>query len=100
MKVDAENARSFVDAIEAKGAEALKAHMARISQHADHVHEAALTAMQQAHETAQLGAQATIDQQAQDSAQQHQAGLQADQNAAQADLQQQQAEQPASSGVE
>jgi hypothetical protein len=100
MKVDAENARSFVDAIEAKGAEALKAHMARISQHADHVHEAALTAMQQAHETAQLGAQATIDQQAQDSQQSHEQGLQADQNAAQADLQQQQAEQPASSGVE
>jgi hypothetical protein len=100
MAVDAENARSFVDALEQKGAQALQAHMDRLKQHADHLHEAALTAMQQAHERATMGAQATIDQQAQDSAQQHQAGLQADQNAAQADLQQQQAEQPASSGVE
>jgi hypothetical protein len=100
MKVDAENARSYVDALEQQGAKALDAHMERISQHADHVHEAALTAMQQAHEVATLGAQATIDQQAQESAQQHQAGLQADQNAAQADLQQQAADQQPPQGAE
>jgi hypothetical protein len=56
--------------------------------------------MQQAHEVATLGAQATIDQQAQESAQQHQAGLQADQNAAQADLQQQAADQQPPQGAE
>lgn len=92
MKVDAENARSFVDAMEKKGASALEAHMQQLSQAKDHVHEAAMTAMQQAHEAAMTGAQATIDQQAQQSDQQHQVGLQADQNAAQSDLQQQQAD--------
>jgi hypothetical protein len=92
MKVDAENARSFVDAIEAKGAAALEAHMQQLSQAKDHVHEAAMTAMQQAHEAAMTGAQATIDQQAQQSDQQHEQGLQADQHAAQADLQQQAAD--------
>jgi hypothetical protein len=92
MKVDAENARSFVDAIEAKGAAALEAHMQQLSQAKDHVHDAAMTAMQQAHEAAMTGAQATIDQQAQQSDQQHEQGLQADQHAAQADLQQQAAD--------
>jgi hypothetical protein len=87
MKVDAENARSFVDAIEAKGAAALEAHMQQLTQAKDHIHEAALTAMQQAHERATLGAQATIDSQAQQADQQHEAGLQADQQAAQADQQ-------------
>jgi hypothetical protein len=93
MKVDAENARSYVDALEQQGAKALDAHMERISQHADHVHEAALTAMQQAHEVATMGAQASIDQNAQQADQQHEQGMQADQHAAQADLQQQAADQ-------
>jgi hypothetical protein len=93
MKVDAENARSYVDALEQQGAKALDAHMERLSQHADHVHEAALTAMQQAHEVATMGAQASIDQNAQRADQQHEQGMQADQHAAQADLQQQAADQ-------
>lgn len=100
MKVDAENARSFVDAIEAKGASALEAHMAQLSQAKDHIHEAAMTAMEQAHERAQLGAQATIDSQAQQADQQHEGGLQADQQAAQAQLAQQQADQAQQKGVE
>lgn len=92
MKVDAENARSFVDAMEERGAKALEAHMTHLTQAKDHIHEAAMTAMQQAHDTATLGAQASIDGQAQQADHAHEQGLQADQNAAQADLQQQAAD--------
>jgi hypothetical protein len=98
MKVDAENARSFVDAMEQKGAQALDAHMQRLSQHADHVHEAAMTAMEQAHEVATMGAQASIDGQAQQSDQQHEAGMAAQQAQSQADLQAQQAAQQPQQG--
>jgi hypothetical protein len=88
MKLDAENARSFVDAIEAKGAEALKAHMARISQHADHVHTAAMTAMEQAHEKTMADQQAAV-------AMAQQAGDQAHEQSMATQAQEAQAQEPA-----
>jgi hypothetical protein len=98
IKVDAENARSFVDAMEARGANALEAHMNHVKQASDHVHEAAMTAMEQAHEAAMQSAQGTMDQASQMADQQHEAGMQANQQAAQADLQQQAADQQAAQG--
>ncbi len=89
MKVDAENARSFGDALEQKGAAALDAHMQKLSlahdaakQAADHdherqmmqhqaavqlagqagdmEHEAAMTSQQQGHEAAQADADRSL----------------------------------------
>jgi hypothetical protein len=60
MKVDAENARSFVDAMEERGAKALEAHMTHLTQAKDHIHAAALTAMEQAHEKTMADQQAAV----------------------------------------
>ncbi len=71
MKVDAENARSFVDALEQKGAAALEAHLQlvkhaqeRIAQASDQTHEGQVLALEHAHEThlAQLGHQQALEQ--------------------------------------
>ncbi len=78
MKVDAENARSFVDALEQKGAAALDAHMEKLAlahdaakQAADHDHErqmmqsqAAVQLTQQAGDQEHEAAQAEADRQA------------------------------------
>jgi hypothetical protein len=89
MKVDAENARSFVDALEQKGAAALDAHMEKLAlahdaakQAADHDHErqmmqsqAAVQLTQQAGDQEHEATQAEADRQA--SAQQSEADRQA-----------------------
>ena len=69
MKVDAENARSFVDALEAKGAAALEAHMAKLS----HAHDAAMQASEQAHEKGMAEAQAMVGMAQQGADQAHEA---------------------------
>ncbi len=68
-KIDAENARTFVDAAENRISRELELHMAKldqvhqvVTQAKDHTHEAALTAMQHQHE------QGLADQQAQQAA--------------------------------
>jgi hypothetical protein len=52
-KVNAENARTFVEAIETRIANLLQAHMDRLTQANTHVHDAAVAAAQQAHEHTQ-----------------------------------------------
>ncbi len=51
-KVDAENFRSYVDAMESRLAKSLDFHMQHLSEHLGRLHEAGLTAAQQAHERA------------------------------------------------
>lgn len=64
-KIDAENLRSYVDALETRLGKVLDLHMAKlqavhdlVSQGADHAHEATLQGMTQAHERAQTATQA------------------------------------------
>ena len=81
MKVDAENARSFVDALEAKGSAALDAHMEKIGQMQDHAHEAAMQAVEHAHEKSLAQHAAVVDMAGQAVDQAHEATMTAAQQA-------------------
>ena len=81
MKVDAENARSFVDALEQKGAAALEAHMDRLENVQKHAHEAAMQAADHAHERQMASQDAALAMVGQAADQEHEAGMTASQQA-------------------
>ena len=82
-KLDAENARTFADALENRAAKILDAHMERLTQ----AHEIASKVVDQGHERLMAGAQQAADQVAQSRDQEHEAGMAAQQAAVASDQQ-------------
>src|SRR6185436_17960060 len=74
-KVNAENARTFVEAIEAKIAAALDAHMEKTKLIQTHAHEVGMQAVDHAHERQMAAHDAAVGAITQDASQEHEAGM-------------------------
>jgi len=99
-KVNAENARTFVEAIEAKIAKALDAHMEKVNLLQGHAHEVGMQAVDHAHEQQMAQHQAAVGAISQGADQQHEADLTAQQQAHEQAIAEQQAAQAPQKGVE
>ena len=84
-KVNAENARTFVEAIEAKIASALDAHMEKTKLIQTHAHEVGMQAVDHAHERQMAAHDAAVGAITQDASQEHEAGMTAAQQAHEAE---------------